>query len=68
MDYITTSQASEIVGLDESNIRYLMRKGKVAGIKMGRDWLIDPASLTAYANTQGRPGARGKKTEKKETK
>jgi hypothetical protein len=65
IDYISTVRASELAGLDISTIRYLMRKGKIDGLKMGRDWWVNPSSLTAYINHKG--WAKARRRRRKET-
>lgn len=47
-EWITTSQAAELLGYDYAHIRYLLRKGKLQGFKMGRDWLVSCASAQTY--------------------
>lgn len=48
-EWLTTQQAAELLGYDYAHIRYLLRKGKLTGFKMGRDWLVSRASAQAYA-------------------
>jgi len=41
MDYISVREAAELWGIDPSNIRKLLRKGKIEGAKIvARNWLI----------------------------
>ncbi|MBN1815235.1 MAG: helix-turn-helix domain-containing protein [Anaerolineae bacterium] len=35
-EWITTTQAAELMGYDYAHVRYLLRKGKLQGMKMGR--------------------------------
>jgi excisionase family DNA binding protein len=56
---MTTKQASGHVNLTVSHIRRLLEQGKVRGVKTGRDWLVEVASLDHYVANYGRPGKRG---------
>lgn len=38
---VTSKQYAEIKGLSHSHVKNLLRKGKILGVKVGRDWLID---------------------------
>ena len=46
--WITTSEAAELTGYEQAYFRILAKQGKVAAIKVGRDWLLDRESLLAY--------------------
>lgn len=48
MDYLTTQQASEIMGVTSERIRALIRNGRLPAQKVGRDWLIDPKALAGF--------------------
>ena len=39
-EWLTTSQAAELMGYNYAHVRYLVRKGLVVGFKLGRDWLV----------------------------
>jgi excisionase family DNA binding protein len=53
---ITTVQAADRLGVDASRVRQLLAAGKLTGQRVGRDWLIDPQSVDAYARNRRRPG------------
>jgi CRP/FNR family transcriptional regulator, cyclic AMP receptor protein len=36
----TVTQAAQELGLDSSHVRFLIRSGKLKGVKWGRDWMI----------------------------
>jgi len=55
-DYISTAEASKRYGLSTSQIRLLLKKGKIHGRKIARDWLADPKSLANYMANRPRPG------------
>ena len=44
---LTIKQAATQLGKAESTIRQWLRQGKIEGQKVGRQWLINPASLAA---------------------
>jgi excisionase family DNA binding protein len=48
-EWITTKQAATLMGYDYAHIRYLLRKGKIQEMKMGRDWLVKRESALMYA-------------------
>lgn len=47
-DEITAAQAAEQLGCSPQWVTELCRRGELAGRKLGRAWLVDPASLTAH--------------------
>lgn len=57
-DYISTAQASKIYGLSTSQIRLLLKKGKINGRKIARNWLVIPNSLASYMANRPKPGLR----------
>jgi excisionase family DNA binding protein len=36
----TVNEAAQKLGLDPSQIRRLLKKGEIAGKKLGRDWVV----------------------------
>jgi excisionase family DNA binding protein len=61
---LSTIEASEIVGIDPSQIRRLARSGVLSGVRVGRAWIFEVESLDAIKNPSkfGRPR---KKTKQK---
>jgi excisionase family DNA binding protein len=55
-NYVTTSEAAEIIGCVDSRVRQLLRAGKVAGRRVGRDWLVDRASAERWRDSDRKPG------------
>ncbi len=55
-DFIGTNEAVEKTGFTPDHIRKLVRFGKVAGKKIGRDWVIDTKSLEKYMVQERKPG------------
>lgn len=49
---ITLAEAAQISGLSHSHLRLLVRKGKIWGVKMGRDWLTTREAVVAYSSTK----------------
>ncbi len=45
MSYQTSQEAAERLGVSHSHMRLLLRQGRIQGIKLGRDWLIEIDSL-----------------------
>lgn len=46
--YVTTKQAAEMLGTDDSNIRHALLDGRLQGTKLGHYWLVFLPSLKAY--------------------
>lgn len=66
--YVTTRQAAEMLGTDDSNIRHLMIAGELLGHKLGHYWLVYVPSLKKYFRTKspkGRPPSRVPKIQEK---
>ena len=65
-DFLTTTQAAQRYGFTATYLAKLCKDGMLVARKVGRDWLIDPHSMQAYAdNWQDRkPGPKGKKHDK----
>jgi excisionase family DNA binding protein len=57
--YTTTAEASQRVGLSDSQIRRLLESGTVKGVKPGRDWLVEIASLDHYIANRPKRGGKG---------
>ncbi len=53
---ITTSEAASILGISIQAVGQLLRRGRIEGQKMGRDWVVSKESVLTY------------KTEKETTK
>jgi hypothetical protein len=59
-DYVTTIEASVLIGKCESMIARLCQTGRLRGArKIGKSWLIPRASVESYT-----PGRRGPRTKK----
>lgn len=57
MNYLTTNEAADELGVNASRIRQLILSGVVQAQKAGRDWLISPEELEKARSRakRGRP-------------
>ena len=46
--WVTVKEAAALLDVTEQGIRWLLKHGNIAGIKPGRDWLVNRASVEAY--------------------
>jgi excisionase family DNA binding protein len=53
---LTTEQAAEHLHLSQSRILKLIAAGRLPAMKIGRDWMIQPQALEAFAVIERRPG------------
>ena len=53
--FLTTKEASDILGISKRRIRQLINANKLKAIKIGRDWMIYPNSLSKV-DIYGKPG------------
>ena len=45
---ISLREAAAQFGLSDSQLRLLARKGRLAAVKLGRDWFTTPEAVAAY--------------------
>jgi excisionase family DNA binding protein len=57
---LSTTEAAHRFQVSQRYITFLARKGAIAAKKLGRDWLIDEASLNTYLSTPHKPGPKPK--------
>ena len=64
---LTTLQAAHKYGFSAAYVARLAQSGKIDAKKMGRDWLINDASMEAYSSSwqQRKPGP--KKSQQEES-
>ena len=56
MKVLTTKEAGEALGINDSRVRQLILEGRLPAIKHGRDWIIMEKDLKKVANRKpGRP-------------
>lgn len=58
-EYITTPQAAERASLSANYIATLLRKKKLEGFQLGRDWFVYTDSLNQFLQTTRKPGPKG---------
>lgn len=56
-EYITTSQAAELLGIGVSRTLRLIGAGRIAAEKVGKQWMIRPEALEAVKDRK--PGQAG---------
>ena len=59
-NYLTLVEAAEISGYTPSHLRYLVRTGRLVGVKLGRDWFTTAEALERYKATDPHPGPKPK--------
>jgi excisionase family DNA binding protein len=55
----TVKEAAQQLGLDTSQVRRLLAKGKIKGVKLARDWVV----LDLSYNRRRKPGGGRKRNE-----
>lgn len=56
---ITTPEAAKLSGLSKNYLATLLRKGKLEGFQLARDWFIYLDSLEKFLATNRKPGPKG---------
>lgn len=54
-EQLTTTTAAELIGCTDSAVRHAIRKGRLRGKKLGRDWFVTRAAAEEYRDRSG-PG------------
>ncbi len=55
--FVSTKQAAELLGVEQSHIRLLLGRNRLRGIKPGgRDWLVFRSSLEEYLKSKSKRG------------
>jgi excisionase family DNA binding protein len=55
-DYIGSAEAARVIGCVDSRVRQLLRAGRLAGERVGRDWLVERTSAESYRDSARKPG------------
>lgn len=56
MEQLTTDQAATILSVSRRRVEALIAAGRLHALKLGRDWVINPADLEAVkVRRAGRP-------------
>ena len=62
-DLLTIQEAADRLGVSRWRIYALIRAGRLPAIKLGRDWIVQPADLQLVADRKpGYPAGRPRKT------
>jgi excisionase family DNA binding protein len=56
-EWVNTAEGAELTGLSVDYVRRLARAGRIEARKVGRDWLIERASLLAFKATMDALGS-----------
>jgi excisionase family DNA binding protein len=60
---LTLRDAAAQLGITADTLRAQIRRGRLRGTKLGRDWLLEPAEVARYEQTSlGRAGRPAIKT------
>ncbi|MCP4612418.1 MAG: helix-turn-helix domain-containing protein [Planctomycetes bacterium] len=56
-NYISTTEAAQILGIDPKSAGFLARQGKIPAVKIANRWLVDRTKLNEFKETyEGRKG------------
>lgn len=58
--FISVTEAALLSNLTPSFIRRLLRRGDIAGVKVGASWLTTEAAIRDYLRRDRRPGPKPK--------
>lgn len=58
-EYITTPQAARLADLSANYIATLLRKNRLEGFQLGRDWFVYTDSLNQFLQKPRKPGPKG---------
>lgn len=60
-DLIPLSKAAEISGLTQPHIALMIRRGRLWGTKIGRNWVTTEKAIEAYLSRDRKPGPKPRK-------
>ena len=52
--YMTTKQAGEFLGVNDSRVRQFLLSNRLKGVKIGKTWLVMESSLKRFAKSRDR--------------
>lgn len=58
-EYITTPEAARRAGLTRMYIGHLLRRGRLEGFQLGREWAVYADSLDTFLASPRKPGPKG---------
>ncbi|HAM34546.1 MAG TPA: hypothetical protein DCP85_01280 [Elusimicrobia bacterium] len=56
-DYLTTAEASDVLGYTIQHTRWLIRQNRLHARKFGRDWVLNRVEVVSFAKIQGQGNA-----------
>jgi len=59
-ELISLREASELSGLSAGHLRLLVRRGRLWGVKLGRNWVTTAQAVKEYLAQDRRPGPKPK--------
>ncbi len=57
---LTSAEASNISGLTQTHINYLIKQGRLDAVRVGKHWLVYEDSLRRYVAEPHKPGPKAK--------
>ena len=63
--FLSLAEAAEITGYSSGHLRYLVRTGRLEGVKLGRNWFTTTEAMERYKATDPRPGPKAKSDRKR---
>lgn len=61
-EWLTTEQVAKKLKISANAVRKLIQRGRLAGIKVGRDWIVKSFDLEAYIQHEKRKPGRPSKS------
>ena len=59
-EWITSREASELIGVTLNQVRHLARQGTIRSQKFGHAWMLNRDSVAAYAALDRHPGPKSR--------
>ena len=59
MELFTVGEAAKAIGITPIHTRRLLRRGKLKGIKFGREWIIEAQSVKGFKPRKRRKARKG---------
>jgi hypothetical protein len=59
-ELVSLREVSELSGLSAGHLRLLVRRGKLWGVKLGRNWVTTTQAIEEYLAQDRRPGPKPK--------
>lgn len=52
----STPKAAELLGISRCRIGQLIRRGRIKGIRVGKDWMISACEVDRFGKIKRKPG------------